>query len=359
MVITSLTRNQVAFTGSRVRIPLAPPNDCNMTKRFNNLSVYRIIAAICILQFHIFYILYNRLIPYETLLSKAVQGLMALSGFLYATRQIDDVKSFYKKRFIRILIPALICVVIMALWDLIYMFITKNYDYISLSFSKRALGGGLLFQPANYYFLAYILICYLITPLLKKNNLFKYGFLLLSIVLELLLAYFFGISITGVCYIVGYLIGEKTFNRYTSNEEKSLPDMFLYLGLTILLLVGFYFTHEYLQPHVKTLVKLKKVLEIVISSAFGVTSFFFIILIFKWLNRYQIVTMKFTDELTYYIYLFNQAFMIGAMNVSLYSNNMFIKYLLIYGFTISFAVIALLINRLIKRNKSTNAVHSV
>ena len=54
-----------------------------MERRLNNLSIYRIIATICVLQFHIFYIIYDRSIPYEMLLSKGVQGLPALSGFLY------------------------------------------------------------------------------------------------------------------------------------------------------------------------------------------------------------------------------------------------------------------------------------
>ena len=55
-----------------------------MAKRFNNLSIYRIVAALAVLVFHIFYIMIPRAIPYETLLSKFVQGLTALSGFLYS-----------------------------------------------------------------------------------------------------------------------------------------------------------------------------------------------------------------------------------------------------------------------------------
>ena len=59
-------------------------------KRFNNISLYRLIATLCILQFHIFYILFARAIPYEMLLSKGVQGLTALSGFLYSQKLITD-----------------------------------------------------------------------------------------------------------------------------------------------------------------------------------------------------------------------------------------------------------------------------
>ena len=78
-------------------------------KRFNNISLYRIIATLCILQFHIFYILYPRAIPYEMLLSKGVQGLTALSGFLYSQKLITDYKKFFKNNFVKLLIPAAIC----------------------------------------------------------------------------------------------------------------------------------------------------------------------------------------------------------------------------------------------------------
>ena len=80
-----------------------------MKKRLNNLSIYRLVATILVLQFHLFFILYSRAIPYEMLLSKGVQGLTALSGFLYSQKIIKDNKKFILTNLKKILVPALVC----------------------------------------------------------------------------------------------------------------------------------------------------------------------------------------------------------------------------------------------------------
>ena len=181
-------------------------------QKFYNLSLYRLIATICVLQFHIFFILYNRAIPFETLLSKGVQGLTAMSGFLYSQKIIKDCKGFYLKSLKKLLIPALVCVSIMALWNLVYMLIAKNYDYISLFFGHRVWNDGLLFQPANFYYLAYIFGCYLITPLLQKGKTIKIITISTLLIAEIILAFFLGQPIIIIPYLIGYLIGEWRFN---------------------------------------------------------------------------------------------------------------------------------------------------
>ena len=70
-----------------------------MKNKYWNLSLYRLLAIICAIQFHIFFILYSRDIPFETLLSAGVIGLTCLSGFLHSQKKIEDIKSFYLKRF--------------------------------------------------------------------------------------------------------------------------------------------------------------------------------------------------------------------------------------------------------------------
>ena len=139
-------------------------------KRFDNLSIYRLIATICVLQYHVFFILYARDIPYETMLSKGVQGLTALSGFLYSQKAITDLKKFYLGNLKKIIIPAAVCFLFMAIWNLVAMFIMRDYNYIGLFFGHRAFNDGLLFQPANYYYLGYIFIAYLITPILQRQD---------------------------------------------------------------------------------------------------------------------------------------------------------------------------------------------
>ena len=68
----------------------------------------------------------------EYLFSKLVQGLTALSGFLYSQKLIKDVKSFYLGNLKKIAIPALLVLGFMAIWNVVYMFVNKDYNYLSL-----------------------------------------------------------------------------------------------------------------------------------------------------------------------------------------------------------------------------------
>ena len=107
------------------------------------------------------------------------------------------------------------------------MLVTKNYDYISLFFGHRAYNDGLLFQPANFYYLAYIFGCYLITPLLQKSKKVKIITIASLTVIELLAAFFLGALIVVIPYLIGYLIGEKRFEHLTSTEKKAPIDLLI------------------------------------------------------------------------------------------------------------------------------------
>ena len=209
-------------------------------KRLNNLSLYRIVATICILVFHIFYLLYARAIPYEMLLSKGVQGLTALSGFLYSQKLITDTKKFYWTNFKKIIIPATVCILFMVTWDVIAMLITQNFDVMQIFFMHRPYNGGLVVQPGNYYYLLYIFICYLITPVLQRNDKWSVLVVATAVLAEFSIRFFFGPSIIICSYIIGYYIGRKWFKTYTDTEQKySVGALFLWIGV-LALSVGLY-----------------------------------------------------------------------------------------------------------------------
>lgn len=315
-------------------------------KRFDNLSIYRFIATICVLQFHIFFILYARDIPYETLLSKGVQGLTALSGFLYSQKLIKDLKGFYLGNLKKIVIPAVVCFLFMALWNLIAMFIIKDYNYIGLFFGHRAFNNSLLFQPANYYYLAYILIAYLITPVLQRMDKYAYSTAILAIILEIVIGFFFGPSIILSAYIVGYLIGKKAFAKYVDIETPySVPRLLFWIFVTALtvglyiVMVEFPMGEGYFRVHLSSATKN------ILQSSFGVATFFLAAYIFRWVNRYKSWSfLSYFDKLTLIIYLMNQAFMVGAMNVTLWVSDMWLKITLVYIFTIGSSVLLKLAN---------------
>ena len=313
-----------------------------MKKRLNNLSIYRLVATILVLQFHLFFILYSRAIPYEMLLSKGVQGLTALSGFLYSQKIIKDNKKFILTNLKKILVPALVCFAIMALWNLIYMFIFQSWNYINLFFDHRAYNNGLLVQPGNYYYILYIFICYLATPVLQRNDKWSVLVVVGLVSTELIIGFFLGSAIIGTSYIVGYYVGRKFFKTYTDVDEKfSISHLLVTLIITAVvvglyvLLVNYQFGSSY------GLIHLHSLCSNVVMTIFGVSSFFFLILILKRTNKLPTIKpLIFTDKLSLIVYLFNQAFMCGAMSVARWVEPMWAKTILVYVFTLTFSVLA-------------------
>ena len=320
-----------------------------MKKRFTNLSIYRLIATICILQFHVFFILYARAIPYETLLSKGVQGLTCLSGFLYSQKVITDNKKFFLGNFKKIIFPALVVFALMALWNLVYMFIFQSWNYINLFVDYRAYNHGLLIQPGNYYYILYIMVCYLITPILQRNDKWSLLVSLGVVLIEFTVGFFFGSSIIACCYIVGYFLGKKLFGQLTNVEEKFSVGWFLIFLLGTLAAAGLYVVLViYPIGGNYFLVHLNSLFINILMTTFGMGTFLVIAHAFRWVNKFPACpVLSFTDKISLNVYLFNQAFMCGAMNMAKVVDPMWAKTLIVYVFTIAFSILAYYLYQLI------------
>lgn len=316
-------------------------------KRFNNLSIYRLIATICVLQFHVFYIMANRAVPYEELLSKGVQGLTALSGFLYSQKLITDYKKFYLGNLKKIMIPATICFLVMALWNLVSMFFTKDFNYIGQFFGHRVYNNGLLIQPGNYYYIAYIFLCYLVTPILQRNDKWSVLVVVSTVVLELSLRFFLGPAIIATSYIVGYYLGRKVFKQVTDPEEKfDVPQFLLYALIVVVSVGGYILCVEFMPATSYFLTHLKSLTVNIFATSLGIFSLFFIIHLFRWTNRFGTIrVLQYLDRMTLIVYLMNQAFMIGGMNITGLVEPFWAKILLVNVFTIAISVLIELVNR--------------
>ena len=329
-----------------------------MMKRYNNLSVYRIIATLCVLLFHVFFILLGREIDYESLLSKGVQGLTALSGFLYSQKAITDIKGFYLKNLKKLLIPAGICLLIMIIWNFVAMFVTNNFNYFDLFVGSRVADGGFLIQFGNFYYIAYIAICYALTPLLQRKDTTPYILLGVAILVEGIICLFFGTAFIVTFYIAAYLIGRQSFSDYAETNEKwKISKFLIWLSITIISFFGFFLAITYKDNLHKYLFFL---LTNIPSSALGFASFFLLILPLRFLNRLKMPFLKTIDGICYPLYLMNQTFMCGAMNVTVLASIFSLKALLAIVFTIVFACIVQLItffiNKImIKRNHNINS----
>ncbi|MGM9873451.1 MAG: acyltransferase family protein [Bacilli bacterium] len=322
-----------------------------MKTRYHSLSVYRLIATICILQFHIFFLVHNYDIPYEMLLSKGVQGLTALSGFLYARKVITNNKEFIKTNFKKLIIPVLVCFSLISFYYIIYS-LFNNISFIDCFISFRPFNNVKIFSFANLYYIAYIGICYLITPLLKKNKKVKIIVSSLVFFLDIVLSYFTSIAIIVSCYIVGYLVGEKYFDTYVNKDyKKKIPHIVIW-SILIIVSLGVYALTIRAANENFFLDQLLSIADIVASTTFGTATFFLFILLFAFLNNTKNYKfLMFSDKLCYYIYILNQVFMSGAANISLLSDNYFIKYVLIYVITIAVSYLCYLINKKVEKGK--------
>lgn len=310
-------------------------------KRFNNLSIYRIIAALCVLQFHVFYLTYARAIPCEMLLSKGVQGLTALSGFLYSQKLIKDVKKFYLGSLIKLLIPAAVVLTFILLWDVVFMAATHNWDFIAAFTMHRAYGGRLITSVDNYYYLGYITICYLATPLLQRDDAWKWVAASGIIAIEVAVGFVLGPAMIATSYVIGYFVGKKLFKAYTDTEQKfSVPILLITTGVLVVSLgvyivcINFPFGGNYFLDHLYNLN------NNVMMTIFGTATFFFVAIALKFLNKYnQPKLFKFTDKISFPIYLLNQAFMCGGTDITRYVEPIWLQNILIFVCTISAAVL--------------------
>ncbi len=320
-----------------------------MKRRYSNLSLYRLIATILVLQFHIFFIIYAKNIVASVYLSKFLQGLTALSGFLYSQKVIDHVGKFYLIRIKKIILPAILVLLVIGLWNLLAMFVLNNYDYLSLFVGHRAFNNSLLISPGNFYYIPFILGCYLITPLLRK---WKWSGLII-VPLVMFLETFIPIRCNVdplfivSCYLIGFYVGYFGYSRYVNKYTKS--DIIRLIVWAILFAAFIYISHSFIDGSFKV----KKYIHVyrnIFLSLFGVSSLFLFAMIFKFINAYKdIPLLKLTDDFTYIIYLYNQAMMVGATDVSSFVSTYAGKTIMVYLFVLSLSLLTYYIYKLLDK----------
>ncbi|MCF0107923.1 MAG: hypothetical protein HUJ59_02825, partial [Bacilli bacterium] len=292
-----------------------------MKTKFWNLSIYRIIATIAVLMFHIFYLLVAKDIPYPMLLSKGVQGLTAMSGFLYSQKLIENKKDFYLKNIKKLLIPALIVAVCIAIGNLAVMIINNSWDinYFSMFVGNRPFDGRFITQLDNYYYIIYIIGCYIVTPFIQKDNKTSKIIIVSLCVLEIILAFFFRQALIVTAYMVGYIIGKKYFNKYTDYSKfdwRSIVQWIVVIGVA----VGLYILAINLRTIENQTWLVKESISLlnnISSASIGVGSFFLISSGLIFVNKFikKSYFLSFGDKICYIIYLLNQMYMVGSTSV--------------------------------------------
>lgn len=222
-----------------------------MNKRDFSIEFIRVIAMFMIIIDHI---LCRVSFPGVSLIIQVCNSgvfiFLFISGFLFGKKEITDWKKWFKKRFIRILIPLWIFAVIdilieYLLWHQFYPEHIFLYAF-NLQGVKVATIGSI-----NLWFVTLIMICYLMTPIIqwvkKKSGTFLKAVVTLLILMQIIFAYVTDIGLFGhhtlswcivavLVYGTGYIAGEKILSYSKSHKQIVISAIILIIGVLVLLL---------------------------------------------------------------------------------------------------------------------------
>lgn len=315
-----------------------------------NLSCVRLIATLMIISCHI---LQGLDLEAAFWLNVGVQIFFVLSGYLYSKKEIKDVKLFYKKQYRKIIVPYIILITI--------IFTTLKISKLPMIDNKFTLLGIFLgFQNwtgtsaivSHTWFISYILLCYLITPILKKikifNNTENYlktilGFIALALILQLFISYSV-INIIGsyiLLYIIGYILGN-------TDSKKMRKICIVFVTLTLLILPLRIWV-QYYNP--VTLINFINYFKIGSSDfisyhhgLIGISLFLIIALLFKKIKYNKL--LYYSDKYSYYVYLVHQIFILKNYSLLNISQSLLLNILLIIIVTIISAIVLYYLTKL-------------
>lgn len=132
-----------------------------------SISYLRVCAVIMIVTCHILQAYNNQ---WAWVINVGVQIFFFLSGFLYGHKMVGNVKTWYTKRFTRIYIPYVVY-----LFFALPFYYYFHEDSITLKnvvcYAVNLQGvGGTISGLGHLWFLSIIMVCYAITPPLRKSS---------------------------------------------------------------------------------------------------------------------------------------------------------------------------------------------
>ncbi len=302
------------------------------------IQIIRISAMISIILCHLLQEVGNSKI---SLLSQffnvGVFIFLFLSGYLYGNKKIDNPSKWLVKRFVKLMIPIYIFMMIMFILQLFNNTFQIKYVFIYLFNLQRILGS---IQGAGHlWFMTVLMFCYFITPVLnnyKKRITKNYTFIIIYFMISILLC-FINEEIGQILlylsiYICGYL--------YRNQEDKIniKPRNIIILSLiAIVLRVGGHILLD------ETILYDR----IIVSTTHLILSFMFIITV-KGLAK-NIKSNQFInhfDSISYYIYIVHYPFMVGPVRTMGVTSNLIINTVITI---FASYIIALLLKAIVER----------
>lgn len=178
--------------------------------RSYSISLIRLISMLLIVTCHIMQCLDWELAWWFNV---GVQIFLCISGYLYGQSKKKDITVFYKSRFIKILVPYFLIFIVVAILEI--LLVRPEVSIVNIAgglFCRTTISGG-----EHLWFIRYILLCYLITPLLTvyRDRYVHDGksWWLFSIFSVAATSALFGVHIQSfnpawmTCYVIGFALG--------------------------------------------------------------------------------------------------------------------------------------------------------
>lgn len=309
------------------------------------VGAIRFLAMCCIVICHILQHQGYRLAFYFNI---GVPVFLVISGYLFGKREISSAFNFLKNRFLRILVPYYLMLVIIVLVNL----------GIGESFTVKKLLSMLLCQQwfgntipncGHLWYISCILVCYLATPILQRicehiQNTYPKAYWLifaLCVILLQLIQYVGGI-VTGAHFYAAYLFGY--FYAYYVKLGKQQLKPWIINSAFVFGMVGFagIYTLEKLGIRIPGIVfEYYKVVQAAIGCLFFIHNS-------KWFAaRFWKMLIAYGDKYSYTVYLGHHIFILGSLSVLRLTNIYSVNVLLAAVLTIVCAVVLELLSDLI------------
>ncbi len=317
-----------------------------------SISLIRFISLLMIICCHI---LQGLNIELAFWVNVGVQIFFFMSGFLYGKK--DDCKGglkWYKKQFKKIICPLIILEIIMILIDYFIFHIAYSKYQIIANF----IGFGAFYGPfpviSHTWFISYILICYLITPMLNKiefnkmdsKNAFKYLFMII-IFLELL--EYFKVTNVNAAWISNYILGYFFSNYYIKEGKDYKKFLYVFISLTIIILIprlviqyGNFNLPKFILDNKEYLYSWSHVL-------LGSSLFIIMYTFFSKLKIKENIILDFSDKYSYYIYLTHQIFILNYTSLLFITESLVLNIFIILVISIISGVVLYLITNVLRK----------
>lgn len=307
------------------------------TSQSNAISIIRVMAMILIVSCHITQG-YGHSIAF--ILNVGVQLFFLISGFLYGKVEIPSTIDFYKKRIVKIYLPFIIVVLLFAGIYKIFGVESLSWRHlIPYAFNLQAF--AMPIEGFNHlWFLSVIMICYIITPMVKyllRNKPYLFlSLLVLGCVVEFVFVQkLYSMAAWVVLYCIGMCLG-----CYDTKIVNTATTIISGLGLAIIM-VFFQLQHLTDSAWAHYSVWLHCVLAIFVFSS-----------LYAILTKVEVKLPKclqFVNNISYEVYLIHHILILGPLSLLFVTSSKTINILVILIVTVVLSdMLSLLIN-LIKR----------